>query len=116
MRGKGAAEAASVETVMNSVGGIPSIGQTAPVNVAPTPVERPPEQRELIQAVKALNAAEVFGDKNEVTFILDQKTRRPVVRIVDRNTNQLIRQIPPEYALRMAENLKPGAYPADDGL
>ncbi|HXN46624.1 MAG TPA: flagellar protein FlaG [Bryobacteraceae bacterium] len=101
---------------MNSVGGIPSIGQTAPVNAAPTPVERPPEQRELIQAVKALNAAEVFGDKNEVTFILDQKTRRPVVRIVDRNTNQVIRQIPPEYALRMAENLKPGAYPADDGL
>ncbi len=101
---------------MNSVGGIPSIGQTAPVNVAPTPAERPPEQRELIQAVKALNAAEAFGDKNEVTLILDQKTRRPVVRIVSRDTNQLIRQIPPEYALRMAEDLKPGVHSADDGL
>jgi uncharacterized FlaG/YvyC family protein len=101
---------------MNSVGGIPSIGHTAPVAVAPTPVERPPEQRELIQAVKALNAAETFGNRNEVTFVLDQKTRRPVVRIVDRDTNQLIRQIPPEYALRMAEDLKPGAYSADDGL
>jgi len=101
---------------MNNVGGVPSIGQAAPVSLAPTPVERPPEQRELIQAVKALNAAETFGDKNEVTFILDQKTRRPVVRIVDRSTNQVIRQIPPEYALRMAEDLKPGAQTADDGL
>jgi flagellar protein FlaG len=101
---------------MNNVGGVPSIGQAAPVSLAPTPVERPPEQRELIQAVKALNAAEIFGDKNEVTFILDQKTRRPVVRIVDRSTNQVIRQIPPEYALRMAEDLKPGAQTADDGL
>lgn len=101
---------------MNSVGGVPSVGQTAPVSLAPTPVERPPEQRELIQAVKALNAAEVFGEKHEVTFVLDQKTRRPVVRIVDRNTNQVIRQIPPEYALRMAEDLKPGPHPADDGL
>lgn len=101
---------------MNSVSGVHSIGQAAPVLVAPTPVERPPEQRELILAVKALNAAELFGDKNEVTFIVDQKTRRPVVRIVDRATNQVIRQIPPEYALRMAEDLKPGAPPADDGL
>ena len=101
---------------MNSVSGVPSVGNTAPVSAAPTPVERPTEQRELIRAVKALNAAETFGDKNEVTFLLDQKTRRPVVRIVNRDTNQVIRQIPPEYALRMAEDLKPGAYPADDGL
>jgi flagellar protein FlaG len=101
---------------MNSVGGVPSVGQTAPVSLSPAPVERPPQQRELIQAVKALNAAEIFGDKNEVTFVLDQKSRRPVVRIVDRNTNQVIRQIPPEYALRMAEDLKPGAPTADDDL
>lgn len=100
---------------MNSVGGVPSIGQTAPVSLAPTPVERPPEQKKLIQAVKALNAAQLFGDKNEVTFVLDRQTHRPVVRIVDRNTNQVINQIPPEYALRMAEDLKPGGEPADDG-
>ena len=101
---------------MHSVSGVPSIGQAAPVHVAPTPVERPPEQRELIQAVKALNAAELFGDKNEVTFVLDQKTRRPIVRIVNRDTNQVIRQIPPEYALRMAEDLKPGAHTSHEGL
>jgi uncharacterized FlaG/YvyC family protein len=100
---------------MNSVGGVQSVGQTAPVSVSPTPVERPPEQRELIQAVKALNAADMFGDKNEVTFVLDRKTSRPIVRIVDRKTSQVIRQIPPEYALRMAEDLKVGLHPADDG-
>jgi flagellar protein FlaG len=99
---------------MNTVGGIQNIGQTAPVNPSPTPVERPPEQRELIQAVKALNAAEVFGDKNEVTFILDRETHRPVVRIIERSTNQVIRQIPPEYALRMAEDLRPSAGPSLD--
>ncbi len=101
---------------MNSVGGIPSIGQTAPVSLSPSPVARPPEQRELIQAVKALNAAEIFGDKNEVTFILDRVTRRAVVRIVDRATNRVIRQIPPEYALRMAEDLKPGEQQAGEDL
>ena len=101
---------------MNSVGGVPSIGQTAPVSLSPAPVERPPEQKKLIQAVKALNSAQLFGDKNEVTFVLDRQTHRPVVRIVDRETNQVIRQIPAEYALRMAEDLKAGAEPPDDGL
>jgi flagellar protein FlaG len=98
---------------MNSVGGVSSVGQTAPASLSPAPVEKPPEQREMIQAVKALNAAELFGDKNEVTFVMDRESHRPVVRIVDRATNQVIRQIPPEYALRMAEDLKPGAHTTD---
>jgi uncharacterized FlaG/YvyC family protein len=101
---------------MNSVGGIPSIGQTAPVSLSPSPAARPPEQRDLIQAVMALNAAELFGDNNEVTFVMDRTSRRAVVRIVDRATNQVIRHIPPEYALRMAEDLKPGAQQADEDL
>jgi uncharacterized FlaG/YvyC family protein len=29
-----------------------------------------------------------------------------VVRIVDRQTNEVIQQIPPEYVLRMAQELK----------
>jgi len=69
-------------------------------------VEVPTEDRELIQAVKALNRTEVFGYNNELTFVLDRETHRPLVRIVDRETREVIRQIPPEYALRMAEELK----------
>jgi flagellar protein FlaG len=91
---------------MDIVGGVQNVGQAAPVNLSPAPAERPPEHRELIQAVKALNAAEVFGDKNEVTFVLDRRTHRPIVRIVDRSTKQVIRQIPPQYALDMAGDLK----------
>ncbi len=64
------------------------------------------EDRELIQAVKALNHCEMFGGDSELTFILDRETKRPVVRIVDRETREVIRQIPPEYALRLADDLK----------
>jgi len=78
---------------------------------APNSVEAPSPQlrakdRELIQAVKALNRSEMFGGDSELTFILDRETRRPVVRIVDRETREVIRQIPPEYALRLADDLK----------
>jgi len=65
------------------------------------------ENRDLIRAVKALNATELFGQDNELTFVLDRETRRPLVRIVNRETKEVIRQIPPEYILRMAEDMKP---------
>jgi flagellar protein FlaG len=73
---------------------------------SPVPSERTNEQRELIQAVRAVNAAEVFGQNSELTFVLDRETRRPLVRLVDRETNEVIRQIPPEYVVRLAEDLK----------
>lgn len=82
-----------------------SVGQSLPAAAATLPIEKLSEHRELIQAVKALNAAELFGQNQELTFAVDRETRRPVMRLVDRDTNELIRQIPPELVLRMAQDL-----------
>ena len=82
------------------------MNQPAPVS-AEVPTQAPQaDNRQLIQAVKALNATEMFGQNSELTFVLDRETRKPLVRIVDRETREVIRQIPPEYALRIAEDLK----------
>ncbi|HVX67181.1 MAG TPA: flagellar protein FlaG [Bryobacteraceae bacterium] len=94
---------------MNSVDGVRSTGQVAPLAPSQVPVERLPEQQNLIKAVKALNAVEYFDQNSELTFIVDRETRRPVVRIVDKQTNEVIRQIPPEYVLQLAEELKSAA-------
>jgi uncharacterized FlaG/YvyC family protein len=72
----------------------------------PTPPETLAQNRELIQAVKAINASEMIGDKNMLTFAVDRETRRPVMRIVNRETHELVRQLPPEEVLRMAAELK----------
>jgi uncharacterized FlaG/YvyC family protein len=101
---------------MNAVDGVHSVGQAVPAALSPVPVENLAERRELIHAVKALNAAEAFGDKNQLTFALDRETHRAVVRIVNRNTNELVRQIPPEYVLRMAEDLKTNGHTLDTRL
>ena len=61
--------------------------------------------REVIQAVRAVNASDKLGDKNELTFSLDRRTRRPVVKIVNRVTNEVVQQIPNEEVLRLAESL-----------
>ena len=80
--------------------------QPAMVAVQSPSFQAQAESRNLIKAVKALNATELFGQKNELTFVLDRETRRPLVRIVDRETKEVVRQIPPEHALRMATDLR----------
>jgi len=66
----------------------------------PLPTE---DQKALIQAVKAVNAAEMFGQENELTFKIDRAAGIAVVRIVNKKTGALVQQIPNEQVLRMAE-------------
>jgi flagellar protein FlaG len=75
---------------------------TAPV----APVQQPQQYREVIQSVKALNAAEMFGQQNELMFHIDRQSRRMVIRVVNRETQEVVSQVPPEYILRLAEDLK----------
>jgi uncharacterized FlaG/YvyC family protein len=70
------------------------------------PVDRAAENREVIQAVKALNGTEMFGPENELRFQQDPETRRLVVRVVNRKTHDVVSQVPAEYTLRLAEDLK----------
>lgn len=86
----------------------------APVQTAD--VERAAENRELIQAVKAVNGAELFGSNSELRFAVDRYTQRPVIQLVDRETRDVIRQIPPEYVLSLAQDLAPKQKTAQTGL
>ncbi len=80
---------------------------SAPVQTA-SPQPASADQRALIQAVKAVNGTELLGQDNELTIVLDRNTRRTLVRIVSRQTGEVIQQIPPEYVLRMAEEFNEG--------
>lgn len=64
------------------------------------------ERRELVKAIKAINATEFFGENYELTFVMDRETHRPLMRIVDRQTREVIRQLPPEYTLRLAKEMR----------
>ena len=70
-----------------------------------TAVSRQPiqDQKALIQAVKTVNAAELFGQENETTFIIDRAARIAVVRVVNKKTGEVVQQIPTEQLLKMAE-------------
>lgn len=68
--------------------------------------EKQAEQREVIQAVKAVNGAQLLGPENELMFQIDRQSQKMVVRVVNRQTGDVISQVPQEYVLRLAEEYK----------
>jgi flagellar protein FlaG len=82
---------------------IPAIAQ--PVGDVKDSTHIQAANREVIQAVRAVNASGNLG-RNELTFSLDPHTRRPVITIVNRDTNEVVDQIPNDQVLRLAEDLK----------
>jgi len=82
-------------------------GTASPQIATPVaPVDRSAEHREVVKAVKAINGTEMFGPENELRFQQDPDTRKLVVRVVNRKTHDVISQVPAEYILRLAEDLK----------
>ena len=82
-------------------------GTQAPSATAPAPVAPPAQaaaNREIIQAVKAVNGTEMFGHDNELVFQKDRQTHKMVIRVVNKETQEVISQIPAEYLLRLAED------------
>jgi flagellar protein FlaG len=63
------------------------------------------ENRQVIQAARAVNASASLGE-NELTFFLDPRSRQAIIKIVNRETQEVVEQIPSEAVLRLAENLK----------
>jgi uncharacterized FlaG/YvyC family protein len=82
------------------------IEQAQPAAATPIPPERAAESREIIQAVKALNQTEMFGPENDLVFQRDPQTRRMLVKVVNRKTKEVVSQVPPEYVLRLAGDLR----------
>jgi uncharacterized FlaG/YvyC family protein len=81
-----------------------SVAALAPTAAVPT--DKSVENREIVQAIRALNAAGLLGQENELLFQRDPESHHVVIRLVDRKTKEVISQVPPEYLLRLAESLK----------
>jgi len=73
--------------------------------LAPTPADKAARQ-ELVKAVQAVNQAELYGSGRELTFSIDRNTRRLVTKLVDKNTGEVVDQIPAEYVIHLAEEYK----------
>ena len=75
---------------------------------APT-ADQTAARRELVKAVQAVNQAELYGSGRELTYSIDRDTKRLVTKLVDKNSGEVVDQIPAEYVLRLAEEYKQNA-------
>lgn len=66
--------------------------------------EEQAQNRELIRAVRAVNAVELYGQDSKVTFVLDQAGHARL-QVVNRKTKEVIRQIPPQDVLSAAKSV-----------
>lgn len=96
--------------------GVPRSVDPIAAPTAITPVPNAPQQREIVHAVKALNATEMFGKENELVFRMDPKAHRMVIRIVNRKTQEVLSQVPPEYILSLHEDLQKGSQEREPNL
>lgn len=63
-----------------------------------------PSLNEISQALKSINKA--LEDRSQsLEFALDEDTDRTVVKVLDRQTKEVIRQMPTEEALRISKSL-----------
>lgn len=93
-----------------------SLNQYAPPAADPagtrnSPTVDPVDRRELVKAVRKLEKASLedgnslFGARNEMRFQVDRDTKRTVIKIVSRQTGEVVQQFPAEEVLRMAARL-----------
>ena len=65
-------------------------------------------RRQVILAAKTVNESRLFGH-NQIVFSVDRATHRAVTRVVDPDTQEVILQLPPEYVLRLAQEIHSGS-------
>ncbi len=68
--------------------------------------EQAARNRELIKAIKTINEGGGLGPSSELRFAFAKDTGQTLIKIVDRVTNEVIAQIPPESTIRTAQILR----------
>ena len=75
-----------------------------PAGQAPVQQKPEPAPQQVQQALQTINRALQTSNSN-LEFTIDQSTQKTIVRIVDSESGELIRQIPSDAALAIAKSI-----------
>jgi len=64
-----------------------------------------PSAVEVDNALNVVNKAAIF-EQRSLSFMVDEASGRSIVKVIDRSNDQLIRQIPSEELLKVAQDIK----------
>lgn len=68
-------------------------------------VQPAPSIEQVDEALQIVNKAAVF-EQRSLSFMMDEASGRSIIKVIDRSTEQLIRQIPSEELLKVAQDIK----------
>ncbi len=83
----------------------PAVNVSEAANAAPRKHQSQESQAQLKEAVSRLNDY-IQSVQRDLQFELDDISGRTVVRVLDRQTQDVVRQIPDEVVLKLAQNLQ----------
>lgn len=91
-------------TSVESRRAVPPAGESSPGSASKTSEQsKPPSQEEVNASLEKLNTA-VSSFNTDLQFTTDSKDSDVrVVKVIDRNTKEVVRQIPTEEAVRLAK-------------
>jgi flagellar protein FlaG len=81
----------------------PAVESVKPESTTPETIATP-DKSALNQAVSKLND-HVQNIRRTLSFSISETTGRTIIEVYDSETDELIRQIPPEQTVKLAENL-----------
>ena len=91
-----------------NISSISPISPPLPFTTQSVPREEFAQRRELVQAAKSVNSSGVLG-QNQLVFLVDRATHRVIIRIENRDTHEVVLQLPPEYVMRLARDVSTGS-------
>lgn len=103
----------------------PPVKEEEASKASAVPVPEPPEKkavkaeialREKVQL--AVENVRDFINKNQrsLDFQMAEESNRVIITVIDRTTNEVIRQIPPEDVVKMSDSIMAGDQSVTDGL
>jgi len=99
--GKASVDSSMGKSLPNSGSDVPDFVLTGGANQVAQTQENSLSQEEVLGAVRNLNDF-VQKSRRELNFSVDDQTGRTVVKVIDRETKEVIRQIPAEEVLAAA--------------
>ena len=87
------------------IGPVNKVTVTPVVNGPAASQEDPRMGRQIVTAIQGLNKSELMGEQHSLAFKRDPETHRPVIQILNRETGEVIDQIPPEVVLEIKAEL-----------
>lgn len=86
----------------NTTNAIDTASPAAPTPTASTAAKPPIDEAQLKAAIQAANSA-MANAQSGIEFSLDSSSGKTIVRILDTQTNEIIRQLPSEEMLQIAK-------------